>query len=111
MKPKTKAAVTPRRQAIKPIPKTAGFYDHKRREKRDVDPLGMELAPKYKPALLGLNDLSGLKLANFNPVEAYNTAKFTSKEDQNLSRENGLWLSVIYHFLPQIYYYYLDLHT
>jgi hypothetical protein len=85
-----------RRQAIKPLPKTT---KSSRKEKRDPEPLGMELAPKYKPAVLGLNDLSALKLANFDPVAAFSKSKFPSNAERMLVRDNGLYLSVINLFI------------
>jgi hypothetical protein len=54
----------------------------------------MELAPTAKPAVLGLNDLSKLKVVNFDPRDAFRKAKYTCDEARRHAKKHGLILKV-----------------
>jgi hypothetical protein len=54
----------------------------------------MEMAPLKKPAVLGLGDLSKLKLHNFDPKDAYRRAQYPTEEARRYAKKRGMVFKV-----------------
>ncbi|CBY39667.1 unnamed protein product [Oikopleura dioica] len=61
----------------------------------DADPFGMELAPSAKPAVLGLNDLSAVRICNFSPRKAFKDCKYPDEKTRQEVKKNGLLFKMV----------------